>query len=332
MNNSCLSVFRIAFESREQYRVINPENQVFPAALAGRVRHQGLWPAVGDWVEGHLQPSGWVQITAVLERTSLLVRKDPDRGTPQVLAANVDTLLIVTSANQDLNLNRLDRYVALASSGNIRAVILVNKIELATDPQALLDQVAHRFPRLDVLGVSAHEGWNLNELENYAHSGQTVALVGSSGVGKSSLTNFLLGEDRAHVQEIREQDGRGRHTTTTRELHIAPTGAIVIDTPGIRQVGLTDDSDLAGVFSDIETLASQCRFTDCRHNTEPGCGILKALAEGQLEKSRWQNYLKLEKELAFERRKTSKALQSQENKRWIQIHKQQRARLKAQKK
>lgn len=324
--------FRIIFANREKFRVMDQDFNIFDASLAGRIRHKTtLWPVVGDYVIGLPQPGGWVLIQSVSNRFSVLERRAPGGGS-QILAANVDTLFIVTSANLDLNLNRLERYAAMAISGGVAPVIVVNKIELAADPHAVLDQVADRFPDINVLGTSAIEGWNIDSLAEHALQGRTVAFVGSSGVGKSSLTNALLGGALMEVSAIREDDDRGRHTTTHRELHISPIGALVIDTPGLRTVGLGDDAELDSVFGDIEALTLQCKFTDCRHSTEPGCAINAALESGDLASDRWENYIKLGRELAFERRKSSKALQAEEKKKWAKIHMAHRERLKGRKK
>jgi ribosome biogenesis GTPase len=325
------SRFRVIFEGRGNFRVMNHENKVFKAEITGKLRVQtGGAPAIGDWVTGSLQPGGWISIEEVHERTGILSRRDPSGAGTQILATNVDILLIITSANQDLNLNRLDRYVTLAHSGGLRPVIVINKMDLVVDdPHSLMDLVAARFSTVDIHGISLQENWNLNSLDAYLGPGQTVALVGSSGVGKSSLTNFLLGDAAMTTQPIRASDSRGRHTTTHRELHVTETGAMVIDTPGIRQVGLTDDADLGESFADIESLSSLCKFTDCKHDTEPKCAIRNALDGGSLNEERWRSYLKLQRELAFERRKGSKALQSQEKDRWakISVSHRQRQRL-----
>ncbi|MGE4131877.1 MAG: ribosome small subunit-dependent GTPase A [Bdellovibrionales bacterium] len=329
MNYLTEFTYRIVFEGREHYRVMNQNNEILPAKIAGKLRqNEDLWPTVGDWVQGIPQPGDWVLITDVAPRSSLLQRKEPGSPKTQVLAANVDILFVVTSANQDLNLNRIERYVVLATSGNIRPVILVNKIELAEDPHQVLDRVASRFHDVDVLGVSAQEGWNLDALEDYAKPGVTVALIGSSGVGKSTLCNALLGTNEIVTKEIREEDSRGRHATTHRQLHVTLTGAILIDSPGIRQVGFTEDTDLGSGFSDLEGLALRCRFTDCQHESEPGCAIQAALLNGDLCPDRWQNYLKLAKEQAFVLRKASKALQAEEKSKWRKIHMANRSRMK----
>lgn len=323
--------YRIIFANRERFRAMDQHLNIFEATLAGKLRYQtALWPTVGDYVIGLPQPGGWVLIQSVSHRFSVLERRAPDGGS-QILAANVDTLFIVTSANLDLNLNRLERYAAMAISGSVAPVIVINKIELAADPHAVLDQVAERFPNINVLGTSATEGWNVDCLLEYAVQGRTVAFVGSSGVGKSSLTNALLGGVRMEVTAIRDDDDRGRHTTTHRELHVTSRGALVIDTPGLRTVGLGDNADLDSVFGDIEALALRCKFTDCRHSNEPGCAILAALESGGLPTDRWENYIKLGRELAFERRKNSKALQVEEKKKWAKIHMAHRERMKGRK-
>ena len=309
--------FRIIFESREHYRLMDENKKTYPAQISGSLRKNAKdWPAVGDWVSGQLQPGDWILIEGMQPRKGVLSRKNQKETRPQILATNVDFLFIVTSANHDLNLNRLERYAAMAQTGGVTAVIVINKIELADDAPKLLEEVAGRFPQIEVLGVSVHSNLNLEQFERFALAGATLAFVGSSGVGKSSLTNHLLGEFRANVRNIRENDARGRHTTTHRELHTTVSGAFVIDTPGLRSLSLTDSTDLNLVFADIHEIELKCRFTDCRHGTEPGCAIQKSLANGELVESRWRNHVKLQKEQDFENRKSSKALMSEKKKEW----------------
>lgn len=316
--------FRVIFENREIYRVMDQALNVYQARLSGNARIYETRPAVGDFVEGKFQPGDWILIESALPRRTVLKRRDAGNEREQILAANVDVLFIVTSANQDLNFNRVDRLVALAFAGGVKPVLVINKIELAISPHELLDRSSRRFPKLDVLGVSCFEGWNIDALQDYLQPGVTIAFAGSSGVGKSSLTNALLGENRMDVTAIRESDGRGRHTTTHRELLVAPNGAVIIDTPGLRKVGLTWDVDVEGVFADLSAIESRCRFTNCIHKTEPGCSIREALANGSLDLAQWDSYLKLRKEAAFEARKHDKALNAENKRMWIQRHKEAR--------
>jgi ribosome biogenesis GTPase / thiamine phosphate phosphatase len=261
-------------------------------------------------------------------RKSLLQQQDPSSMRPQVLASNVDVLFIVTSANHDFNLNRLDRYVAMAFSGGIRPVILINKVELAENPVELIEQAAQRFVGVDVHAVSVYQRLNLKSLDIYAQPAHTLAFVGSSGVGKSSLTNYLLGEEFMQTSEVRESDSRGRHTTTHREMHFTKSGAVLIDTPGLRSVSLSDGDGLDFVFSDIEDLAQKCKFSDCSHTGEPGCAMNKALENGELSEERWQSYCKLQREVAFESRKQNKALLSEQKKQWAKRSQNAKLRLK----
>lgn len=284
-------------------------------------------PTVGDWVQGTPQPGDWIYIEAVEERKNLLTRQAVGGTGLQKLCANIDYLFIATALNQDFNLNRLDRYVAMALSCKIQPVILLTKVDLVDNPQDYLDQTARRFSSVDVHGVSAKEVWNIEALEKYLQPDITVALVGSSGVGKSTLVNHLMGKEVLDTGGIREDDGRGRHTTTHRSLHRLNSGAWLMDTPGLRSLALWDaEEGLGSLFQDIENLSKSCKFTDCAHQTEPGCRILNALESGELEESRWNSFLKLKKEENFHQRKVDKAAASQEKKKWKSLHKQLRER------
>ena len=319
INNNTNSRFRVIFESREHYRLMDENKNIYPARMSGLLRKNAKeWPAVGDWVSGQLQLGDWILIEEVHPRKSVLSRKDPGGIRPQILATNVGYLFIVTSANQDLNLNRLERYIAMAQTGGVLPIIVVNKIELADDAEQLLAQVALRFPQVEVMGVSVYDNLNLVQFERFTISSVTLAFVGSSGVGKSSLTNYLLGEACMNVRDTRLGDDRGRHTTTHRELHVTASGAVVIDTPGLRTLGLTDETDLSNVFSDIQEVSLKCKFRNCQHQSEPQCAVTAALASGDIDENRWQNHKKMQRELAFEKRKVSKALMSEEKKKWAQ--------------
>ena len=225
-------------------------------------------------------------------------------------------------------MNRLDRYVAMALGGGVKPVILVDKIELAEAPESLLRAVELRFTGIEVHAVSVHQKLNLEILQNYTGSDVTLALVGSSGVGKSSLTNFLLNSESMVVSNIRNDDDKGRHTTTHRELHVSEENTFIIDTPGLRSLGLTDEVDLELVFDDIQMISLKCRFSDCGHQSEPGCAIQQALECGELNGERWKSHTKLQRELAFEKTKGNKALMAQQKKKWAKKGKEIRSRLK----
>lgn len=278
-------------------------------------------PTVGDWVQGTYQPGDWIYIESVLERKNLLARKSSDGKNPQKLGANIDYLLIASALNQDFNLNRIDRYVAMAYNSGIIPVILLTKADLVENPVEYLDQTSERFPFIDIHGISTTENWNLECLENYLKPDFTVAIVGSSGVGKSTLVNKVFGEDILETGNIREDDGKGKHTTTHRSLHRLPNGAWLMDTPGLRSVGLWDASEgVSYLFQDIESWALECKFTDCSHQSEPGCRIQRALQNGELDSEKWKNYLKLKKEESFQLRKIDKSEAAKEKKKWKTIH------------
>ena len=317
MNLNSKSRFRVIFESREHYRLIDENKNIFAAEISGFFRFSAQsWPAVGDWVEGTAQLGDWILIEEVLPRRTLLSRNDPGSVRPQILATNVDVLFVVTSANADFNLNRIERYVAMATAGGVLPVIVINKIELSEDAQALIGETESRFAGVDVYGVSAAEARNVEALMKHVKPGVTMAFVGSSGVGKSSLTNILTESGAMAVSAIRESDSRGRHTTTHRELQYFGENCAVIDTPGLRSVGLSEGTDLDSVFAEISASARSCRFRDCRHETEPGCAVKAAVDSGEITSERIQNYNKLSRELAFEERKQNKAAMSETKKLW----------------
>jgi ribosome biogenesis GTPase len=253
---------------------------------------------VGDWL---LLDRGRPRSSRVLERSSLIRRRAPgsDRQV-QLIAANIDTLFVVTSCNQDFNLARLERYVALAFDAGIEPVIVLTKADLAADAEAYVDAARAVSDRVTVVSLDARGAEPPAALADWCRPGRTVAFVGSSGVGKSTLTNALLGAKAVATQGIREDDAKGRHTTTRRELHVVTGGCLVLDTPGMRELQLTDAAaGIADLFEDVAALAARCRFTDCRHETEPGCAILAALADGSLDAARLGRWRKLQAEDAF---------------------------------
>ncbi len=308
-------VGRVAAEHRTGY-VLLTEDGERTAEVAGRLRfdaERGLppgLPAVGDWVEYQPLPGERrAVIHAVRPRTSLFQRKEPGRRTAaQVLAANVDVIFLVSALPDGVNSRRLERYLALTWDGGARPVLLLNKTDLCPAPSAALGQVAAVAPGVPAHAVSAATGLGLGELEPYFAGGATAAFLGPSGVGKSSLINRLLGREEFATQEVRA-DGRGRHTTTHRQLLARPGGGWLIDTPGMRELALWEGGDgVDTAFAEVEDLARLCRFRDCTHRGEPGCAVRAAVADGTLPAERLENYHKLRGEMEFlDRRRDQQA-------------------------
>lgn len=310
-----------------------------PAVVSGRFRYDALatsdFPAVGDWVaidpvSAGSGPDDPVVIGSVLPRRSAFVRSNADasrRGAghladEQVLAANVDVAFIVAGLDGDFNLRRLERYLAVAWSSEIDPVIVLNKTDIAEDLDGYLVAVSAIAAGVPIVTLSARTGDHLGDLAPYLGDGRTAVVLGSSGVGKSTLVNALLGEDRQATAEVREDDSRGRHTTTHRELFDLPGGAMLIDTPGIRSLEVAGaDTGLDDAFDDIVTLATGCRFSDCGHGSEPGCVIQAAVEAGTLTEVRLASFQKLEREAAHEQRKTDPRARAEERRRWKLISK-----------
>ena len=290
-------------QSHGVYRLLSELGE-HAAERAGRLRHESDpvdHPAVGDWVAAELRPDGSGTIHAVLRRRSKFSRKEAsgpsDRAREQVVAANVDTVFLVTALGRDLNTRRIERYLTMAWESAAAPVIVLTKTDLRPDHTAELAAVEAVAFGVPVHATSAVTGDGLDQLEPYLGGGWTVALLGSSGVGKSTLVNRLAGHDVLATREVRA-DERGRHTTTHRELVPLPSGALLLDTPGMRELQLWDASDgLEQAFADVAELAAQCRFADCSHRAEPGCAVRAALADGRLARERWESYEKLQREL-----------------------------------
>ena len=297
---------RIVIEDRGSYLVRTADGEV-RATASGRLRHDAaldgdaIFPAVGDWVA--LQGTADVdrrQVHAVLPRRTAIVRRAPtDHGAPaQVLGTNIDIVLVMTSLNHDLNPRRLERYLALAWGSGARPIVVLSKADLATDLDAAVAAVGAVAGGAAVHIVSSTTGIGLAALVEQFAAGRTVAIIGSSGVGKSTLVNALAGELVETTGEIRADDARGRHTTSRRHLVLLSNGGLVLDTPGMRELGLVEvDAGLDDAFEDIETLAATCRFADCRHAAEPGCGVQRAVVDGRLDPCRLASLQKLEQEL-----------------------------------
>ncbi|MEF1329358.1 ribosome small subunit-dependent GTPase A [Vibrio sp. M260121] len=251
---------------------------------------------VGDWVILNHQQ----QFSRLLERRSLFSRKAAgSKVAEQLIAANVDTVFIVCSLNHDFNLSRIERYLALINEADVEPVIVLTKADLCDDADELKAQVQKLDPLLMVESVNGLDESDVTKLMGWCSEGQTVAFIGSSGVGKSTLVNTLLGEQEQATGGIREDDSKGRHTTTSRSIHLLPSGGILMDTPGMREIQLADcEAGVSETFADVEALAENCRFSDCQHQTEPGCAIQAAIEDGTLEMRRFTNYQKLLREQA----------------------------------
>jgi len=324
---------RVIIQQRGLVRLVTPLGE-FSAGVAGRLVHEaapGDLPVAGDWVAAttHQDGSG-ATIHHVLPRASAFLRlaSGPGGGL-QVVAANVDLAFITASLNADLSLRRIERYLAMAWESGAAPVVVLTKADLCDDVEALKVQVEAVSGGAPVHAVSALTGEGLDGLAGLLGAGQTAVLLGSSGAGKSTLVNALAGQQLMATQAIIEQGARGRHTTTHRELILLPSGGLMLDTPGMRELGLWEsDAGLSATFADIETLATRCRFHDCAHGTEPGCAVRAALESGALDHGRWRSFQKLQRELAHLDRREDPIARIEARRVWIRRTKDYRARKK----
>jgi ribosome biogenesis GTPase len=324
---------RVIEQQRSAYHVVCEAGELL-SEVSGRLRraaqmHAGAMPVVGDWVFVDIPAAGGRAIIhEVLPRKSKFSRKAAGLETAeQVIAANIDTAFLVTSLNGDLNPRRIERYLTTIWDSGAQPVILLSKADLCDDVSAFLTTLAGIAAGAPTHVLSSITGAGLEQLDSYLTPGKTAALLGSSGVGKSTLINRLLGRAIQKVREIREDDDRGRHVTTSRRLFRTPSGGLLIDTPGMRELQLWDTGDgISRTFTDIQEFAHHCRFRDCSHESEPGCAVQSAIAAEELSAQRLEAYLKLRREIGYLERQQDVFLQIEENRKWKRIHKAMRER------
>jgi ribosome biogenesis GTPase len=311
--NQGLVCGRVVEERRGLYTVVSAAGEV-AAELSGRFRNEGeSFPAVGDWVA--LRATEPALIEAVLERTSKIARNAAGRETQeQVIGANVDTAFLVMAVDKAFNASAAERYLTMLWESGAEPVLLLTKIDACEDPAGTVAAAEASAAGAEVRAVSAVDGTGLDALDRWLVPGRTVCLLGSSGAGKSTLLNTLAGREIAATQAVREADGKGRHTTTARQLHKLPSGALVVDTPGMRELQLWDAGGIRDAFEDVEALARECRFGDCTHEGNAGCAV-----EGAVGERRLQSWRKLRRELAYHDRKKDDSARREEEKKWKRI-------------
>lgn len=320
---------RVIAQHRGLWRVITDMGER-AAKLSGRFAIEaapGEHPVVGDWLAvATREGAADAVIHALAPRTSAFKRRAPAGGV-QIVAANIDVALLAQALNDDLNLRRIERYLVAARDSGAEPVIVLTKADLSADPAGDGERVAAIAGAAPIVALSARTGEGLEGLKPWLAPGRTAALLGSSGAGKSTLLNALAGRALMETGAIRESDAHGRHTTTHRELFRLPGGALLVDTPGMRELGLLALEDALDVsFEDVTLLLGTCRFGNCTHANEPGCAIQAAIERGRLGAARWQAYLKLGRELDFAARRNDASAEAANRQRWKKVHKAQRAK------
>ncbi|HUL75396.1 MAG TPA: ribosome small subunit-dependent GTPase A [Vicinamibacterales bacterium] len=305
---------RVSLEHNHVYRVLAADRE-WLAEVAGRVKYRATGrhelPAVGDWVALRLDPAGGrAVIREVLPRTSWFSRKVAGKETEeQVVAANIDTVLLVFGLDRPVKARRIERFLVPARRSGATPVIVLNKADVCEDELAAVGEAASAAPDVQVLVASARDGRGLDALRGLLKAGKTIALLGPSGAGKSSIVNYLAGHEVLATGDVRESDARGRHTSVHRQMVVLDAGGVIIDTPGMRELQLWDvDEAVDETFADIASLAAACRFRDCRHDREPGCAVKHAVDTGALDEGRYQSFLKLSRERqAFDKLRDERA-------------------------
>jgi ribosome biogenesis GTPase len=322
-NDTSLRCAKVINEERNLYRLQFSENEIVSASITGKMQFDAKsradYPAVGDWVLAEFHGTDQrAVIKELFKRKSSLERKQVGSTTDvQILSTNVDTIFITTSLNGDLNVGRLERYLTFAWDSGATPVIVLTKADLCEDVDEVILDLRLRFPAVEIFALSNTNYEEAYFLQNYLRAGTTTVIVGSSGVGKSTLTNYLIGREEIRVQDISGYKDKGLHTTTSRSLYESQYGGLVIDTPGMRELQFADHEEgLQHQYGDIEELILQCRFNNCAHQTEKDCAVIEALETGELLEDRWKSYKKIQSEIRHSLRKMDKVLLSEDRKQW----------------
>lgn len=313
---------RIATQYKNMYKLFYENGEIL-GEVSGKMIYKEEFPVTGDWVLISNMENDRCIINHIMPRYTKFSRKEAGKNVKeQIIAANIDTVFIVMALNQDYNLGRLERYIAASWDSGAEPVIVLTKSDLCDHVEVKIREVEERaLNSIAVYAVSSVTGDGISKIEKYFQLGKTVSFLGSSGAGKSTLINCLADKNIQKVSEIREDDGKGRHTTTTRDLIILENGAVVIDNPGMRELQLWDDNNLGDTFAEIEEIAKGCRFSDCKHQGEPECAVIKAVENGIISLKRFENYKKLQKEAEYLNKKKSMSAEAVEKEKWKSISK-----------